>query len=122
MSAIDRVWQLTRPDVVRAGPEADSRREGKALRDDESRFGQTTAVAPGQFSDFFERLVERSAGNVSVDDVDRQAVAGLALAKASQQALIRGPVSRNIVLQVHDLNAEIETPGRRIGILRRDGV
>src|SRR5258708_38456693 len=39
-----------------------------------------------------------------------------------EQAEIRGPVSRDIVLQIHGLYAEIEPLGRRIGGFGTDGV
>src|SRR6476660_4984795 len=57
-----------------------------------------------------------------VDGVKREAVTWTGIAQSAQEALICGPVARNVVLQIHGLNAEIETLGRRIGRLGRDGV
>src|SRR6202171_6366796 len=75
-----------------------------------------------QFPDFLERLVERATGNEIVYGVDRHAGGWIGIAQILEQAEIRGPVSRDIVLQIHGLNAEIEPLGRRIGGLGGDGV
>jgi hypothetical protein len=57
-----------------------------------------------------------------IGGIDRDAGARIGLAQFAQEALIGGPVTRNVVLQIHGLKAEIETLGRRIGGLGRDGV
>src|SRR5258707_15818021 len=59
---------------------------------------------------------------MTVDGFDRKTIARIALAQVAQEALISHPVSRDLVLQIHGLNAEIEPPDRRIGGLGRDGV
>ena len=57
-----------------------------------------------------------------VGGINRDAGTRIGLAQFAQEALIGGPVTRNVVLQIHGLKAEIETLGRRVGGLGRDGV
>ena len=59
---------------------------------------------------------------MTVDGVDRKTIARTDLAQVAQETLIRDPVSRDIVLQIQGLNAEIQPLDRRIGILGCDGV
>ena len=75
-----------------------------------------------QLPDFLERLVECAFGNMGVGGIDRDAGARIGLAQFAQEALVSGPVTRNVVLKIHGLKAEIETLGRRVGGLGRDGV
>src|SRR5258708_35094745 len=57
-----------------------------------------------------------------VGGIDRDAGTRTGIAQPAQEALIGGPVTRNVVLQIHGLKAEMETLGRRVGGLSRDGV
>src|SRR4029079_11742198 len=59
---------------------------------------------------------------MAVGGVNCEAITWTGIAQRAQEALIGGPVARNVVLQIHGLNAEIETLGRRIRGLGRDGI
>src|SRR3981189_778234 len=75
-----------------------------------------------QLPDFLERLLESTARTVIVDGVDHIARARKSFPQLLDEAKIRSPIPRNVVLQVHHLNAEIEPLDRRVGGLRRHGV
>src|SRR5665213_2119269 len=75
-----------------------------------------------QFPDFLEALVESSPGNMMVDGVDAVAGSRNGLAQLLEEARIRSPVSRNVVLQIHHLDAVIEPLDRGSGGLRGHGV
>src|SRR5258708_13057627 len=75
-----------------------------------------------QYSDFLESLVESAARNMIVDGVDRIAGGWQRVPQLFDEALIRHPIFRDVVLQVHHLNAIIEPLDRRVGGLRGDRV
>ena len=57
-----------------------------------------------------------------VGSVDRDAGARIGIAQRAQESLIGSLIARNVVFQIHGLNAEIEPLGGRIGGLGVDGV
>src|SRR5450631_2262092 len=59
---------------------------------------------------------------MAVDDVDHIAGAWNSLAQVLDETEIGSPVSRDVVLQVHHLDAEIEPLDRGVGGLRGHGI
>jgi len=73
----------------------------RARRAIKSRSGRELFVfALHQFPDFLERLVERSTGNMVVGGVDGDTGARIGFAQRAQEALIRGSIALDVILQM----------------------